>query len=250
MRKQSVRTLLSGIALAGALAAQSGVPDPKAVERGRAEFVQSCGFCHGNDATGNRAPDLIRSPLLSHDVDGETLGPVIRNGRPDKDMPAFPKANIRDIAAFLHAQALAALHSSHVPADYPVEKLLTGNAAAGKLYFNGAGKCATCHSPTGDLAGVAKRYSPIDLQSRFLYPSGAKSRLTVTLQSGEKVSGMLIHADEFTVALRDADGWQRGFSRRQVTVDIQDPLEQHRKLLSQYTNADVHNLFAYLETLK
>jgi len=132
MRIPLARTMLSGIALAAVLAAQHGQPDPKAAARGRAEFVQSCGFCHGNDATGNRAPDLIRSSLLSHDVDGDVIGPVIRNGRPKKDMPAFPKADVKSIAAFLHAQALAALHSAQVPEDYPVEKLLTGNAAAGK----------------------------------------------------------------------------------------------------------------------
>ena len=244
------RTLLSGIALAAGLAAQHGQPDAKAVERGRAEFVQSCGFCHGNDATGNRAPDLIRSSLLSHDVEGDVIGPVIRNGRPEKDMPAFPKADVKSIAAFLHAQALAALNSSQVPRDYPVEKLLTGNAAAGKEYFDGAGKCASCHSPSGDLAGIAKRYAPIDLQSRFLYPGGAKKKATVTLRAGEKISGTLVHEDEFTVSLKDAAGWQRGFYRKDVAVAIDDPLAQHRELLARYSSAQVHNLFAYLETLK
>src|SRR5438067_1255438 len=117
------RTLLSGIFLSGVLAAQS---DPKAVERGKAEFIQLCGFCHGNDATGNRAPDLIRSAMLAHDTNGDTIGPVIRNGRPEKDMPAFPKANVQDIAAYLHSQARAALNSARVPRDYPLEKLLTG----------------------------------------------------------------------------------------------------------------------------
>src|SRR5947209_7227 len=128
-------------------------PDPKAVERGRKEFVQSCGFCHGEDATGGRGPDLIRSVSLSHDENGETIGPIIINGRPDREMPAFPKANIQDIAAFLHEQALAALNSAHVPKDYPVEKLLTGNVAQGKAFFES--KCQSCHSISGDLKGVA-----------------------------------------------------------------------------------------------
>src|SRR5947209_2079664 len=132
-------------------------PAAQAVERGRKQFKATCGFCHGDDATGSRAPDLIRSPLLSHDVNGELIKPVIREGRPDKEMPAFPtltEGQIADMVAFLHAQALAALHSAHVPKDYPVEKLLTGNAQAGKAYFNGAGGCSGCHSPTGDLAGI------------------------------------------------------------------------------------------------
>src|SRR5262245_41174973 len=216
MRHHLGRTVLPGILLAGATLAQTSAQDAKAVTRGKAEFIQLCGFCHGNDATGNRAPDLIRSPLLSHDVNGDLLGPVIRNGRPDKDMPAFPKANIGDIAAFLHAQELAALNSASVPKDYPVERLLTGNAAAGKAYFNGAGKCAGCHSPSGDLAGVAKRHTPLDLQSRFLYPAGVKAVVTVTLRGGAQVKGTLVHEDDYTVGLRDGDGWYRSFSRRLV----------------------------------
>jgi cytochrome c oxidase cbb3-type subunit 3 len=135
-------------------------PSPEAIQRGKRQFQASCGFCHGEDATGSRGPDLIRSAALSHDEDGDVIGPIIKHGRPDKGMPGLPlsDAQISDIAVFLHAQALAALHSSHVPSDYPVEKLLTGNAAAGKAYFSGAGGCNACHSPTGDLAGVATKY--------------------------------------------------------------------------------------------
>jgi cytochrome c oxidase cbb3-type subunit 3 len=241
------RILLSGTLLTGIAAAAA---DPKAIERGKSEYIQACGFCHGNDGTGARGPDLMRSTLLAHDTNGDVIGPVIRNGRPEKEMPAFPKANVEDIAAYLHAQAQAFLNSARVPRDYPVEKLLTGNAAAGKQYFNGAGKCSSCHSPTGDLAGIGKKYSPIDLQSRFLYPGGVKSTVTITTKSGERASGTLVRADDYTVALRDGDGWYRSFSRKGAQVQIKDPLEQHRKLLTQYSVADVHNLFAYLESLK
>ena len=244
----AICTLLTATQIPGAEA-----PSPQAVERGRKQFKASCGFCHADDATGSRAPDLIRSPLLSHDVNGELLKPVIREGRPDKEMPAFPSltdGQIADMVAFLHAQALAALHSASVPSDYPVEKLLTGNAQAGQTYFNGAGGCSGCHSPTGDLAGVGKRHSPLDLQSKFLYPGRSKSTVTVTLASGKKVTGTLLHHDEFTVALRDATGWYQSWPLNAVKAEVHDPLEAHRQLLYKYTDADVHNLFAYLESLK
>ncbi len=236
----------------GAMTLAAAPPDPKAVERGRKLFEPACGFCHGNDATGSRGPDLVRSSVVSHDTDGNQLAPVIRNGRPDKGMPAFQYTNeqIADIAAFLHQQVIVALRSNSVPRDYPLEKLLTGNAAAGKAYFFGAGHCDTCHSPTGDLASVAKRYSPINLEARFLYPGRARRMATVTLPSGEKVSGTLAHLDEFNVALRDGDGWYRSWPVSQVKVEVRDPLEKHRELLQRYTDDDVHNLFAYLETLK
>src|SRR6266403_1703727 len=150
---------------------QGGADVAASAERGRKEFVQSCGFCHGADATGARGPDLMRSPLVAHDVKGDQIGPVIRQGRPDKGMPAMPlsDAHILDIATFLHARAAEAARSAGEPKAYPVEKLLTGNAEAGKAFFNGAGGCTKCHSVTGDLAGVASKHSsPIELEARML----------------------------------------------------------------------------------
>ncbi len=230
---------------------QSDSPDA-AIERGHKLFEQSCGFCHGPDATGARGPDLLRSPLVAHDVKGDKIGEVIRLGRPDKGMPALPLTDqqVLDIAAYLHALAAQALSSSAVPTKYPLEKLLTGNAEAGKTYFNGAGGCQGCHSPTGDLAAIATKYSPIDLQARMLYPEGKHSIAVVTLPSGEQIKGPLAHSDDFVIALRDASGWYRSFLRDQVKVELQDPLAAHRDLLGKLKPADVHNLFAYLESLK
>ena len=231
----------------------SGV-DMAQVERGRAQFKSNCGFCHGDDATGNRGPDLIRSVALSHDVNGDVLDPVIRNGRPDKGMPGFSTLTapqIADMVVFLHHQAEAALNSSHVPTDYPLAKLLTGNAEAGKAFFNGAGGCSRCHSITGDLAHIAGKYSPVDLQQRMLYPPRApKSRATVHLKNGEVIEGALVHSDDFEIAITDKDGWYRSWNRDKVTVEIHDPLAAHRELMPKYTDADIHNLFAFLSAQK
>jgi cytochrome c oxidase cbb3-type subunit III len=177
---------------------------------------------------------------------------VIREGRPDKGMPAMllSDAQILDVAAFLHARAAEALHSSSVPKGYPLERLLTGNAEAGKTFFNGAGGCNKCHSATGDLAGIAGELSPIDLEARMLYPQGKHATAVVTLPSGEQVQGEVRHADDFVIAVRDASGWYRSFQRDRVKVELQDPLAAHRELLEKLTQADVHNLFAYMETLK
>src|ERR1700686_3699183 len=231
--------------------AQSHTPDP-AVERGHQQLEQSCGFCHGQDATGARGPDLVRSPLVAHDVKGDLIGEVIRHGRPDKGMPAMPltDAQVSDIAAFLHARAAEALSSSGLPNVYPVEKLLTGNADAGKAFFNGAAGCNKCHSASGDLDKVASKYSPIELEAHMLYPDGRHTTAVVTLPSGEQIKGPVAHVDDFVVSLHDASGWYRSFSRDGVKVELQDPLAAHREMLSKLTQADVHNLFAYMETLK
>jgi cytochrome c oxidase cbb3-type subunit 3 len=230
---------------------QEDAPDP-AIERGRKQFEQACGFCHGPDATGARGPDLLRSTLVAHDVKGDLIGDVIRHGRPDKGMPALPltDAEISDIATFLHARATLAIRSSGLPKVYAVERLLSGNAEAGKKFFNGAGGCSKCHSPSGDLEKVATKYSPLELEARMLYPSGQRATAVVTLASGEKLSGTVVHVDDFMISLRGSSGWYRSFSRDAVKVELQDPLGAHRETLGKLTQADVHNLFAYLTTLK
>ena len=246
-------TLLLLIAVASTRALpQAEYKEDHTVERGHKQFEQSCGFCHGPDATGARGPDLVRSPLVAHDVKGDLIGDVIRHGRPDKGMPAMPltDAQVSDIAAFLHARAAEALSSNGVPSGYPVEKLLTGNASTGKAFFNGAGGCNKCHSPTGDLEKVAAKYPPIDLEAHMLYPEGHHTTVVVTLPSGEQIKGPLVHVDEFMVSLRDGSDGYRSFSREHVKVELQDALAAHRELLGKLTQTDVHNLFAYLETLK
>jgi cytochrome c oxidase cbb3-type subunit III len=244
------RILHSSVACA--LAAAAAFAQQHTPVRGEKEFAQSCGFCHGEDATGARAPDLVRSPLVNRDSNGDQIAPVIRNGRPDQGMPALALSDavIQDIVAFLHLRVKQAANSSRVSGDYPIERLLTGNAEAGRAYFNGAGKCASCHSPTGDLAGIAKKYRPLFLEARLLAPRGGLVTLTVTTASGEKISGKQVHLDDFSVALRDASGWYHSWLRDKVKVEVHDPLQAHRELLAKYTDADMHNVFAYLETLK
>jgi len=131
-----------------------------------------------------------------------------------------------------------------------VKKLLTGNSKLGAAYFNGEGHCNACHSVSGDLAGIGKRYSAIDLQSHFLYPRARLRTAKVTLPGGDSVSGTLDFLDEFEVAIHDASGQYHSWPRDAVKVEIHDPLEVHRELLRHYTDDQVHNLFAYLETLQ
>jgi cytochrome c oxidase cbb3-type subunit 3 len=225
------------------------------VQRGSAQFQQSCAICHGTKATGGTGPDLIESSLVRHDENGDLIGNVIREGRLDKGMPAFPlmnAAHISDIVAFLHAriEVTNSVESEGPVGGYSLKDLLTGNADAGRQYFYGTGKCATCHSPTGDLAGIARKYSPADLESRFLAPSNGQIIATVSLPSGEKVQGRLLHLDGFYVAVLNDEGHYRSWPLQQVKVQVHDPLAAHRELLQTYTDKDIHNVFSYLETLQ
>ena len=133
---------------------------------------------------------------------------------------------------------------------YSLDKLLTGNVEAGKAFFFDAGKCSTCHSPTGDLAGISRKYPPIELQSRMLYPPESPETATVTDASGHQWKGPLVLLTRFDIAIRDSDGWYRSWPVQTVTLKIDNPLAAHLALLPKYTDADMHNVFAYLESLK
>ena len=223
-----------------------------AENNGDSLFQQNCAFCHGRDAGGGETgPDLTRSKVVAQDVGGSKIGPIVRNGIPDKGMPKFvlPENDIAALAAFIHAAKSAAESQKGGRRGVDASDLQTGNAEAGKRYFNGGGGCGGCHSPTGDLAGISQRHEGLSLERRMLYPEHAAATATVTLSNGEIVKGTLIHRDEFTVALRDASGRYRSWFVDRVKCAVDDPAEAHVKLLSRYTDADIHNLMAYLQTL-
>jgi len=230
-------------------------PRATAAAAGRQVFAQTCAFCHGADANGGaEGPSLMRSALVRHDRDGDLIAPVLRDGRPDKGMPRLGLSGeqITSLVAFLHAQLHAWDHPSPgrpSPDHFSLKLLLTGDARTGQAYFTGAGGCEHCHSATGDLAGIARRFPPADLQARFLYPVGKSKTATITLPSGAQLSGVLVQMDAFTVAIRDQANWYHSWPLKTVQVEVHDPLAAHRALLHTITNAEMHDLFAYLETL-
>ena len=228
------------------------------VRDGEVRFGAQCGFCHGKDAAGGESgPDLTRSELISQDSRGDKVGPMIRAGRPNAGMPAFSNLSDDDlnvIVAFLHSQMdkfaqLGGGRRSVDPADID-----TGNAADGREYFNGEGKCSSCHSATGDLAGIGRRFQGLNLLRRFLYPSGNRgsnpSRATFFLQSGQTVVAPVAAEDEFSVTVLGPLGAPQTYQKSAVKVKIDDPLSAHFEQLGKYTDSDMHNVYAYLETLK
>ena len=239
-------------------------PNPEAEARGHKSFVATCGFCHGTNATGGaQGPNLVRSTMVLHDQGtGKEITEVIHKGRPDKGMPPFANFTddqIHDIAQFLLGRTQAAANRM----EYTIQNIVTGDAHAGETYFQA--HCAECHSSTGDLAHVANKFDPVTLEGRFLYPGNnpygmgpppdprSLKHVTVSLPSGAKYSGVLAHIDDFSVALRDDSGAYRSWVYDDVPgihVEIHNPLEQHLKLLRQYSDTDMHNILAYLETLK
>lgn len=203
---------------------------------------------------GESGPDLTRSSLVADDVRGDKIGPMLRAGRADKGMPAFTLGgpDLAGIVAFIHDQKLKAESLTGGRRSVDPADLQTGNAEAGRKYFTAA--CARCHSATGDLSGVATRLQGLQLLQRMLYPSpgreGSKATVTVTLSSGEVVTGRLAYRDEFTIGLTDAGGWYRSWPARLVKVAVDDPLQAHVDQLGRYTDGDMHDVLAYLQTIR
>ena len=230
------------------------------MQKGQALFATQCAFCHGRNATGGETgPDLTSSELVEKDVNGNEIGPVVRSGRTDKGMPPFnlSDADLAAVVAFIHDQKTKM--DSHAGRRRTVqpEDLQTGNAEEGKQYFNGAGGCAKCHSVTGDLAGVANRLRGLALLERMLYPWGRRGgpssspvTATVTLPSGETVTGKLAYRDEFLIGLVDSSGWYRSWFKSEVKFKVDNPLEAHSEQLGKYTEETMHNVLAYLQTLR
>ncbi len=232
---------------AGSAASQ----DSSQVQAGKATFQQNCAFCHGRDAMGGESgPDLTQSKIVAADRNGNLIGNVVRQGRPDQKMPAFnfSDSEIQNLAAYIHSQTAMAARHKGKRRGVTVEDLQTGNAAAGKAYFGH--ECAQCHSASGDLAHVASRYQGLLLEERMLYPRGAKSKVTVTLANGQTVAGTLAYQDEFTIALTDAQGNYHSWPVSAVHFKVDSPVDGHIKLFPRYTDDDVHNLMAYLQTLR
>jgi cytochrome c oxidase cbb3-type subunit 3 len=230
------------------------------LERGKALYGVNCNFCHGSDARGGEGgPNLLRSDLVLNDEKGELIAPVVQNGRGEMPKMNLTTAQISDIAAFIHSFKVGGYDISRMTPP----SILVGDAKAGEAAFSK--RCASCHSATGDLKGIATRISdPKILQNTFLMPGagrggrggGPPSRLkpttvTVTLASGQKTEGRLVRIDDFIVTLEE-DGAHRTFRRDGDVpkVEIHDPLQPHRDLLPQYTDTEIHNLTSYLVTLK
>jgi mono/diheme cytochrome c family protein len=243
--------------IAGSEAAlKASKENPEAVARGAQAFAEKCAGCHGATAKGtNKAPDLVRSVLVIDDEKGILISPVLRNGRPDKGMPKLnlTEGQISDIVAWMHVQTYAADHRN----TYLFLDANTGDPKKGEAYFNA--HCTSCHSATGDLKGIGGKYDAHNLQGRWLQPrsfgrGAAKSASTVsvTFPGGKVMTCSLDRYDDFNVSFHDAAGEFHSFNLNNGVpkVEVKDPLRPHTEMLRVYTDEDIHNVTAFLATLK
>lgn len=241
--------------------------DPAAVARGKTAYMANCSYCHGEDARGgaNGGTNLLRSDYVMRDRTGDVLDPFLKSSALNEHKFNFTAEQISDIAAFIHEFKI----NSRDPGRMRPPTVVVGDAKAGQAYFQS--KCASCHSVTGDLKGIATRIDdPRNLQQTWLMPllvgarpgggmqiasAGSKVppvTVTVTLPAGEKVEGNLGRIDDFIVTLTQPDGTTRSFRRDGETpkVEVHDPLKPHKELLPVYTDKNIHDVTAYLVTIK
>ena len=256
---------------------QRPLADAAILARGKGLYETACSACHGIDLRGGQqgGPNLLRSQNVLLDKAGELIGPVITGGRPNPPpgmpvMPPFPLPpdDVKAIAEYLHSVAAMGGRQGRPPEDDLVapERVLVGDAAAGQAYFQTA--CASCHSVTGDLKGVAGRVpDPRELQNLWISGGGGGGRgggrgrgaaasgratVKVTPAGGPAVEGRLVRIDDFLVTLLQADGTRRTIPRygADPKVEITDPGDAHRKLVMALADKDMHNVTAYLWTIK
>lgn len=242
---------------------------PDVIARGKAVYGVNCTACHGADLRGGDqgGPSLLRSLVALSDQHGEGIAPIVRGSRQDKGMPAFNlnDADVTAVGEYIHS-VLALVGSQARPpgaADPSALNVLVGNASAGQAYFTA--KCASCHSITGDLKGIASKYAdPRTLQNTWVTGGGGGGRggrgggvikptpVTVTLANGQKLDGMLVRKDDFIVTLTLADGTRKSISRNGDVpkVEVHDPDEAHKKLVPTLNDKDMHDVTAYLATVK
>ena len=255
--------------LSGAVVRGSAGPDdkplvdPKAVEAAEPLWASDCAICHGKDARGTpKGPNLVRSLLVLSDRYGNKIGPYLRTQHPKLPSGKILEPTDTQVLLFAHLLRSRLNDTLRGAPMFKPGNILVGNAQAGAAYFNGAGGCTKCHSATGDLAGIASRITdPVNLQQRFLFPANAIGgrrggarpvvRVTVTPAAGQAVSGELLHMDDFYVTLRGADGQPRTIRRTaDVKVVKDDPYAAHVALLDEIADTQIHDVVAYLWTLK
>lgn len=238
-----------------------------AVDRGLTAYNTNCGYCHGaRGKGGNAGPDLYTSDITLHDEEGVGMAAYLKGDVHQKAVKLdLAQPTVYDIAAYLHSRIIVAAINRGGDI-HPDEVLKAGDAKAGEAYFNGSGGCAKCHSATGDLKSVGAKYDPATLQDRLVMPrgggrggfgrSGAPDPMavtaTVTLPNGQTVKGLPLRVTDFDVTLRLDDGSTQTWARDNgiPKVDLHDPLAAHIEVMRTLKDGDMHNLAAYLATLK
>lgn len=236
---------------------------PDVIARGKVIYDANCASCHAPDMRGtDKGINIIRKQVVMDDDQGELIAPILKAGHPaaDKKVFNFDAGQIIDLAGYIHSKRAQGYDASRNQPD----SILVGDATAGQAAFQA--RCGKCHSVTGDLKGLGAKFTnPQTLQNTWIMPGGGgrggfgggttnvpPATVTVTMPNGKKLEGRLGRIDDFIVILTDADGVSHTIPRQGDVpkVEIHDPLAAHRQLMRVYTDKEIHDITAYLVTVK
>lgn len=243
-----MRVLLLSLAATTVLAAGNPFArDSAAVAAGGARFLERCAVCHGQDAKGSQAANLVRAPIVVAGGD-DALFDVIRKGLPGTAMP--PQSDLSDEDVW---RLVSFLHNLARPGEQPP---VEGDVAAGARLFRDRG-CVRCHIVDGSggflgpgLDSIASRMTTEGIRTAILNPSAnvAESYRRVSLRTndGRLIEGLLKNEDTVSVQALTTDG-SFALLRRSEIESVQKPAGSIMPTPTGLTSEQIQNLLAFLD---
>jgi len=224
--------------------------------RGKKIFEGQCALCHGIAGTGSRGPAL-NQPTLQRADDNFALFRIIRQGIPDSEMPGAWQ--LLDSEIWLVAGYVRSLGRTE-----PVK--LTGDAARGRQLYEAKGNCAACHfirsegRGQGGVAGpeltaIGLRRSPAYLREALLDPNAAMPDgflvVSVTTPGGQRVRGVRVNEDSFSVQIRDGGNRFHSFRKSDLKeLKKEFGVSTMPSYKEAFTASELDDLVAYLSSLR
>ena len=236
------------------LAAQdhSGQYPPADIAAGSRIYAANCAQCHGATGTGVGGIDLRRGRLPRASTDG-ALAALVASGIQGTGMPPFrfTPDEMRGLIAYVRG-------GLGVDANAPPVKL--GNAARGRVIFEGEGRCATCHrvgtagGRSGpDLTDIGVARAPAAIMRSLVDPSGGMRPINrpvrAVTRDGAVIAGRRLNEDSYTVQVVTPEGRLVSLVKadlREWSVSPISPMPSYKETLSAEALAD---LLAYLVSL-
>ncbi len=216
---------------------------------GKKDFASRCAGCHGADGAGGEyGPNIVELRRFGHRA-GRDIAEVIKNGIQDSGMPAFPlpQAQIDSLVAFVNSLRAPA-------ADHPAP----GDSAAGERFFFGQGNCSSCHAVKGrggnlgpDLSNLGREMRLGQITQALQNPASVTQpgyrAVTVRLQDGSTVRGLVKNESNFDLQLQTVDGRLRLIEREQIADETRETASLMPAVKA--TPEEMRNLVAYLSRL-
>jgi putative heme-binding domain-containing protein len=217
---------------------------------GRQLFMGRCALCHGRDGEGGRGAAL-NTGQYRHGTSDREMFLTIRNGIANTEMPGTFLTDPEVWRLVTYVKRLGLIQAT--------EEIAPGGAQAGRAIYMNRG-CPACHAIDGlggdtgpDLSSAGARSSLSYLRESIVSPSTyvplTYRAVTVTTLPGEKIRGIHLNEDDYSIQLRAMDGNPRSF----LKSDLKEIQYEKESLMPSYAGlpaAELDNLVAYLSSLR